>query len=108
MRLVYGLLAAAIFSIFASPVSAADRPNVVLFIADDLSWADCPPAGGSAPPTPTPNMLRVAQAGMTFTQAFVASPSCAPSRSRWVRWSVLQHSSAPTRRFRRFTKPVCA
>ncbi len=58
---------------------AADRPNVVLFLADDLGWADCPPAGGAAPPAP--NMLRLGRDGMTFTHAFVASPSCAPSRA---------------------------
>ena len=30
---------------------------------------------------PTPNMERIARAGMTFSSAFVASPSCAPSRA---------------------------
>src|SRR6185369_9374486 len=29
----------------------------------------------------TPNMQRLADAGLTFTRAFVASPSCAPSRA---------------------------
>jgi N-sulfoglucosamine sulfohydrolase len=58
----------------------AARPNVVLFIADDLSLADCSiynPASGIR----TPNMERVAKDGMTFDGAFVASPSCAPSRA---------------------------
>jgi uncharacterized sulfatase len=68
-----------VLSLCASALAAGDRPNVVLFLADDLSWSDCPPAGGAAPPTP--NMTRVARAGMTFTHAFVASPSCAPSRA---------------------------
>jgi uncharacterized sulfatase len=55
------------------------RPNVVLFLADDLGWADCSPYGGKE--VRTPNMARLAAAGMTFTHAFVASPSCAPSRA---------------------------
>jgi N-sulfoglucosamine sulfohydrolase len=59
--------------------SAADRPPVVLFLADDLGWADCSMHGGTD--VPTPNMARLAAAGMTFTHAFVASPSCAPSRA---------------------------
>jgi N-sulfoglucosamine sulfohydrolase len=58
---------------------AADPPNVVLFLADDLGRADCSPYGGKD--VPTPNMARLAADGMTFTHAFVASPSCAPSRA---------------------------
>ena len=59
---------------------AARRPNVVLFLADDLSWADCSihnPTSG----IDTPNMERLARDGMTLSHAFVASPSCAPSRA---------------------------
>ena len=80
MRLHLCLLLTTILTLFAASVHAAtpDRPNIVLFLADDLTWSDCPPAGHSAPPTP--NMDRLTQAGMTFTRAFVASPSCAPSR----------------------------
>ena len=57
----------------------ARRPDMVLFLADDLSWSDCSIFGGKD--IPTPNMERVARAGMTFSHAFVASPSCAPSRA---------------------------
>ncbi len=57
----------------------AQRPDMVLFLADDLSWADCSIFGGKD--IPTPNMERLARAGMTFSHAFVASPSCAPSRA---------------------------
>jgi N-sulfoglucosamine sulfohydrolase len=62
---------------------AQDRPNIVLFIADDLGLIECSPYATPGGPTParTPNMQRLAEAGMTFTQAFVASPSCAPNRA---------------------------
>ena len=63
----------------AAAVAEADRPNIVLFLADDLSWSDCSIYGQAA--IPTPNMERVAKDGATFTHAFVASPSCAPSRA---------------------------
>jgi uncharacterized sulfatase len=63
----------------APPAPAADRPNAVVFLADDLGWADCSVYGGKD--VRTPNMTRLAAAGMTFTHAFVASPSCAPSRA---------------------------
>jgi uncharacterized sulfatase len=67
---------------FALPARAEDpprRPNIVLFLADDLSWSDCSPYGGKD--IRTPNMAGLARDGMTFTHAFVASPSCAPSRA---------------------------
>jgi uncharacterized sulfatase len=64
------------------PARATDpprRPNIVLFLADDLGWSDCSPYGGKG--IGTPNMARLARDGMLFTHAFVASPSCAPSRA---------------------------
>jgi uncharacterized sulfatase len=65
---------------FAQSSLAADaRPNIVLFLADDLSWADCSINGGRE--IRTPNMEKIAKEGMTFSHAFVASPSCAPSRA---------------------------
>jgi N-sulfoglucosamine sulfohydrolase len=59
--------------------SAADRPNFVVFILDDHGWADCSVNG--AKDVRTPNMHRLAAEGLTFTHAFVASPTCAPSRA---------------------------
>lgn len=61
------------------PPAGERRPDVVVFLADDLGWADCSVHGGRD--ARTPNMARLAAAGMTFTHAFVASPSCAPSRA---------------------------
>lgn len=55
------------------------RPNIVIFLTDDQSW-DTTSFNGS-PDMPTPNMKRLSEAGMTFNRAYVASPSCAPSRA---------------------------
>src|SRR5438477_12998176 len=63
----------------ATNVLAADRPNLVIFICDDLGSLDSQPYG--ATDVRTPNMQRLASEGLKFTQAFVASPSCAPSRA---------------------------
>ncbi|MBI4659193.1 MAG: sulfatase [Verrucomicrobia bacterium] len=67
--------------IFRSPATAtaAQRPNLVIFLADDHGYWDSQLYG--ATDVRTPNMLRLASAGMAFTLAFVASPSCAPSRT---------------------------
>ncbi len=56
----------------------ADTPNLVVFICDDLGSLDTQPYG--ATDVRTPNVQRLAGEGLKFTQAFVASPSCAPSR----------------------------
>ena len=55
------------------------KPNIVVFLSDDHTWRDSSAYG--SPDIDTPNMKRLAEAGMTFSQAFVASPSCAPSRA---------------------------
>lgn len=57
----------------------AEPPDMVVFLADDLGWTDCSINGGKD--IKTPNMDRLAAKGMSFTHAFVASPSCAPSRA---------------------------
>jgi len=58
---------------------AADKPNLVIFICDDLGSLELQPYG--ATDVRTPHMQRLANEGLKFTQAFVASPSCAPSRA---------------------------
>jgi arylsulfatase A-like enzyme len=59
--------------------AAAPRPDIVVFLTDDQGQLDCTPYGGHG--IRTPHMQRLADAGLTFTRAFVASPSCAPSRA---------------------------
>ena len=62
--------------------NVAPKPNIVVFLADDHSRRDSSVYG--ATDVKTPNMLRLSRAGMTFNQAFVASPSCAPSRAAFL------------------------
>jgi len=57
----------------------AERPDLVIFLSDDHTWRDSSVYG--SPDIKTPNMERLAAAGMTFDRAYVASPSCAPSRA---------------------------
>ena len=58
---------------------APARPPIVVFLSDDHTLTDSSLYGSTD--LDTPNMERVAAAGMTFDRAFVASPSCAPSRA---------------------------
>ncbi len=58
---------------------AASQPNILFVIADDWSW---PHAGAYGDPViKTLNFDRVADEGILFENAFVASPSCTPSRA---------------------------
>ena len=72
---------AVIFGIAASlPQSvAAERPDIVFIIVDDLNdWVG---ALGGHPDAKSPNIDRLAQQGMLFTQAYCNSPQCRPSRT---------------------------
>ena len=54
-------------------------PDIVVYLADDLSAADLALYGGTNVETPAIDQL--AADGLTFNRAFVASPSCAVSRA---------------------------
>ena len=56
-----------------------DRPNFVIFIADDMNWNDSGAYGH--PFIRTPNIDKLAEQGMLFTNAFLTTSSCSPSRT---------------------------
>ncbi|MCA9177299.1 MAG: sulfatase [Planctomycetales bacterium] len=60
----------------------AKRPNVILFIGDDINWNDYGCYGNEAARTPAIDSL--AAHGVRFTQAFLTASSCSPSRSSIV------------------------
>ncbi len=55
------------------------RPNIILIIADDVGWDDIGCYGNTA--IRTPNIDQLAKEGMRFTNVFVTSSSCSPSRA---------------------------
>ncbi|MBI4910514.1 MAG: sulfatase [Acidobacteria bacterium] len=58
---------------------AAERPNILFILADDLSWAHVSAEGSGM--ARTPHFDRLAAEGVRFRHSFTASPSCTPSRS---------------------------
>ena len=63
-------------------ISAAEpsqKPNIVILYADDMGYGDL---GIQNPDSkiPTPNLDRLAQEGMRFTDAHSSSGVCTPSR----------------------------
>ena len=60
-------------------VHAAEKPNIVLILADDMGWGD---AGfNGCQDIPTPAIDSIAAGGARFSQGYVMAPQCAPSRS---------------------------
>ncbi|TXT28085.1 MAG: sulfatase [Planctomycetota bacterium] len=61
---------------------AAERPNVVLIVADDLGAMDLGCYGSNF--HRTPHLDKLAAEGMRFTQSYSACPVCSPSRAAIV------------------------
>ncbi|MCA9210506.1 MAG: sulfatase-like hydrolase/transferase, partial [Planctomycetales bacterium] len=81
LHLILAAFAATALVVFASSAEAADktRPNIVFFLVDDLGYMDI---GAYNPDTfyETPNVDRLAQSGMRFTNGYAANPVCSPTR----------------------------
>ena len=69
----------ALVAVLGATLVAATPPNIVIFISDDHTQIDSEPYGSTE--VRTPHMARLAAEGIKFTHAFVASPSCGPSRT---------------------------
>jgi arylsulfatase A-like enzyme len=59
--------------------AAADKPNVVLIVADDLGWRDLGCYGSTF--YRTPHVDRLAKDGLRFTDYYAACPVCSPTRA---------------------------
>lgn len=58
---------------------SVERPNAIIFIADDVSWNDYGCYGNAA--ARTPNIDALAVGGIRFDNAYLTASSCSPSRS---------------------------
>src|SRR5712692_352414 len=57
--------------------AASDHPNIIIFLADDLGWAD---VGFHGSETRTPNIDKLAREGVEL-ERFYSFPVCSPTRS---------------------------
>jgi len=74
----------------AIPAPAAERPNVVLIVCDDLN--NYIESLGGHPQAKTPNITRLCASGVSFTQAHCNAPICAPSRASFFTGIYPHHS----------------
>ncbi len=66
----------------ATPAMAAresKKPNILIFLSDDVGWAEYGFQG--AKDIPTPNIDSIAKGGVRFPQGYVSGPYCSPTRA---------------------------
>jgi arylsulfatase A-like enzyme len=73
------LLLSAVLMLAGSRLGAADPPNIVLILADDLGAHDLACEGADL--HESPHLDRLATEGVRFTQAYAPSPVCSPTRA---------------------------
>lgn len=66
----------------AFPALAVAKPNIILVLIDDMGWGDFSCFGNTD--AQTPNVDRLASEGISFSQFYVNSPICSPSRCALV------------------------
>lgn len=69
---------AATTGVVSGAVVPGQRPNILFILADDMGWGDLSCYG--RPDYKTPNLDRLAQQGMRFTNAYSAAAVCTPTR----------------------------
>ena len=77
---LFAIVMVSVFAAFLVPAGASakpSRPNVVIFLADDLGWAD---VGFRDGPIDTPSLDRLAAEGMQLDR-FYTTPICSPTRA---------------------------
>src|SRR6266581_12183 len=81
MKVILTCLVLLVIPVVASAGEKAksSKPNVLVIVADDLGYADIGVHGGKA--VPTPNIDKLAAAGVRCTSGYVSAPYCSPSRA---------------------------
>ncbi|MEM9481794.1 MAG: sulfatase [Verrucomicrobiota bacterium] len=110
--LIVFLLSAVPLRLCADSEVEATKPNIVLFLIDDLGWMDLGCQGSDY--YQTPNIDRLAESGVRFTNAYASCAVCSPTRAsiltgkyparllltQWLpdgRWSPQKHRMRPGR-----------
>ncbi len=90
VRMTVGVLLVWPALFLSADADAAERPNVVLIVCDDLN--DFVTGMGGHPQAKTPHIAKLADSGVSFRRAYSNAPVCAPSRSSFLT-GVYPHTS---------------
>lgn len=63
----------------AQALAAAEKPNIIIIVADDMGYGDV--GFHNCKDIPTPNLDALAAAGVRFTSGYVSGPYCSPTRA---------------------------
>lgn len=67
-----------VVALFTTAVTAAEKPNIVVIMADDLGYGDLSCYGATE--LTTPNIDRLAKEGLRFTNGYCSASTCTPTR----------------------------
>ena len=71
----------------------SNKPNFILFIADDISWDDFGCYGNNF--VNTPNIDKLSSDGMMFSNMYLTTSSCSPSRNSIMTGRYPHNTGAP-------------
>src|SRR6185295_14867994 len=97
-RLIVGLFVGSVLGILTATAATDSRPNFIFVLIDDMGYGDLSCYGGK--PALTPNIDSLAREGIRFTQFYVGSPICSPSRTAFTtgqfpaRWRITSYLAA--------------
>src|SRR5210317_1474507 len=78
MKKSYLLIASLFLAVFGLTAFAAKQPNIVIIYGDDVGYSDVGAYGSKM--IPTPNIDRLADEGLRFTDGHCSAATCTPSR----------------------------
>jgi len=77
------------------PQNAPEQPNILFILIDDMGYGDLPTYGNTE--VDAPHISRLAAEGLSFSQFYVNSPICSPSRVAFItgqypnRWGITSY-----------------
>ena len=75
-------LSTLLVALLCTVASAAERPNILFILIDDMGWMDIACQGNEH--VHTPDINRLASEGIRFTDAYAAAPVCSPTRAAFL------------------------
>jgi hypothetical protein len=78
-KVVFVLALSGLLSVPIGAMAVAKSPNVIMILIDDMGWMDSAVYGSKY--YDTPNLTRLSQEGMRFTDGYAAAPLCSPTRA---------------------------
>src|SRR5688572_17383640 len=79
MKLIAALFVFCLASALGEFAAAADKPNIIVIVADDLGYGDVGAQGCTD--IPTPHIDSLARDGVRCSQGYVSAPQCSPTRA---------------------------